>query len=78
MLFNSLGFVFVFLPLALAITYGVGRATQTGAKIALLVLSLIFYSVWKVEQTPLLLFSIGFNFVIGALIQVRAREARTV
>jgi D-alanyl-lipoteichoic acid acyltransferase DltB (MBOAT superfamily) len=76
MLFNSLGFVFVFLPLALAITYSLGRWSQTAAKVALLVLSLVFYAAWRVGQTPLLLFSIGFNFVIGALIQRCARHER--
>src|SRR5580704_9987417 len=69
MLFNSLPFIFAFLPLALLVTYGLGRWRQDAAKLALLLLSLGFYAVWRWQQLPLLLFSIGFNFVLGALIR---------
>ena len=74
MLFNSFIFVFAFLPLSLALTYGVGRWNRTGAKVVLLVLSLGFYAWWSLAQVPLLLGSIGFNFVVGELLQ-RARTA---
>ena len=74
MLFNSFIFVFAFLPLSLALTYGVGRWNRTGAKVVLLALSLGFYAWWSLAQVPLLLWSIGFNFVIGELLH-RARAA---
>jgi alginate O-acetyltransferase complex protein AlgI len=69
MLFNSLPFIFGFLPLALLLTYGLGRWRQDAAKVALLLLSLGFYAFWRWQQLPLLLFSIGFNFILGALIR---------
>ena len=69
MLFNSLPFIFAFLPLALVLTYGFGRWRQDAAKVALLLLSLGFYAVWRWQQLPLLLFSIGFNFIVGGLIR---------
>jgi alginate O-acetyltransferase complex protein AlgI len=74
LLFNSLLFVFGFLPVTLFITYGLGRRHQTAAKIALALLSLAFYAYWRVQQLPLLLFSIGFNFVLGSFI-LRAEKA---
>jgi D-alanyl-lipoteichoic acid acyltransferase DltB (MBOAT superfamily) len=68
-LFNSFEFIFGFLPLVLAATYLLGRFNQPAAKIALLLLSLGFYTWWRPAQLPLLLISIVFNFVVGALIQ---------
>lgn len=74
MLFNSLGFVFVFLPLALGATYALGRWNQTAAKLALTALSLGFYAWWYPPHLPLLVGSILFNYLIGAAI-LRARAA---
>jgi len=75
LLFNSLLFIFGFLPVTLAVTYGLGRRSQTAAKIALTLLSLGFYAYWRIQQLPLLLFSIGFNFTLGVFIQrAQARE----
>lgn len=74
MLFNSFVFIFGFLPLAFIATYALGRFKQVWAKLALALLSLGFYAWWRAEHLPLLLFSIGFNYVVGALIQ-RARAA---
>jgi D-alanyl-lipoteichoic acid acyltransferase DltB (MBOAT superfamily) len=74
LLFNSLLFVFGFLPVTLAVTYCLGRRHQTAAKLALILVSLAFYAYWRVQQLPLLLFSIGFNFVLGSFI-LRAEKA---
>jgi D-alanyl-lipoteichoic acid acyltransferase DltB (MBOAT superfamily) len=68
MQFNSFVFIFGFLPLALTLTFVAGRWNQTAAKFVLLASSLVFYAAWRVEQTALLLFSIGFNFIIGSAI----------
>jgi len=77
MLFNSLPFIFGFLPLALLLTYGLGRWRQDAAKAVLLLLSLGFYAVWRWQQLPLLLFSIGFNFILGSLIRRFEADGRT-
>ncbi|HWE99402.1 MAG TPA: MBOAT family O-acyltransferase [Caulobacteraceae bacterium] len=74
MLFNSIVFVFGFLPLSLLATYVAGRWRPWAAKLVLLILSLAFYAAWRVQQLPLLLFSIGFNYGLGALM-LRARNA---
>jgi D-alanyl-lipoteichoic acid acyltransferase DltB (MBOAT superfamily) len=67
-LFNSFIFVFGFLPVALLLTY-TARYFGRQYAIVLTVLSLIFYAWWRPSQTPILLFSIVFNFVVGRLIQ---------
>lgn len=74
MLFNSFSFLFVFLPIAFIATYALGRWRQDGAKLALTLLSLGFYTWWKPQHLPLLLGSIVFNYVVGGIIQ-RARAA---
>ncbi|MFZ4746168.1 MAG: MBOAT family O-acyltransferase [Sphingomonas sp.] len=74
MLFNSFIFIFGFLPLVLVATYGIGRFSQVGAKLALTLLSLGFYAWWKPVHLPLLLGSIIFNYVMGDRIQ-RAHAA---
>ena len=75
MLFPSLSFFFGFLPLSLLLFYAAGRWRAWAGKLTLLVLSLAFYAAWHVhQQILLLLFSIGFNYVVGAAI-LRARRA---
>jgi D-alanyl-lipoteichoic acid acyltransferase DltB (MBOAT superfamily) len=69
MLFNSFPFIFGFLPLALLLTYGVGRWSRRGAKLVLSLLSLGFYAWWRPIYLPLLLGSILFNYLVGAVIQ---------
>ena len=72
MLFSSYIFLFGFLPIALALTYGVGRFRPL-PKLVLTLLSLGFYAWWRPIHLPLLLGSIIFNYVVGGLIQ-RAYE----
>jgi alginate O-acetyltransferase complex protein AlgI len=70
LLFNSYPFLFVFLPLALILTYAAGRRpTPTLAKLTLALLSLAFYTYWRPIYLWLLLFSIVFNYLVGAKIQ---------
>ena len=75
MLFNSLIFIFGFLPVALVAFYASGR--WLGARAAAIVLSLaslIFYAWFRPRDVPILLFAVAFNYVIGGAIQ-RARAA---
>ncbi len=79
MLFNSYGFIFLFLPVTLAGYFLIGSRVQGRAAIAWLVAaSLFFYGWWNPAFLLLILFSIGFNFTIGTRLarrQDRGQEA---
>lgn len=66
MLFNSYVFLLAFLPTAVLGFYWIGRYSARASLIWLLACSLFFYADWDPVYLPLLLFSIGFNFGIGA------------
>jgi len=66
MLFNSLLFLAIFLPLTLAGYFLLARLRLTGAARGLLTLaSLAFYGAWDWHYLPLLLGSIAFNYLVG-------------
>lgn len=66
MLFNSTVFLFLFLPIVLALSF---MAPQKMKNFVLLVASLIFYAWGGVSMTVIILFSILFNFFIGKAIE---------
>ncbi len=68
MLFSSWQFIFLFLPVSLAVFFLIPPQPAWPRKIWLLVASLFFYGYWKIEYIPLLLFSIGFNYIIAEII----------
>jgi alginate O-acetyltransferase complex protein AlgI len=72
MLFNSLPFVFLFLPLVLAGFFVIGRYSPTGAAAWLTLASLFFYGWWNPLYVGLLLGSVLFNYLVGLHI-VRAQ-----
>ena len=75
MLFNSISFICVFLPLVLVIFFIVGRLHQRLAMAWLGLASVVFYSWLGTQYLPLLLISIMFNYGLGALLgKVQARE----
>lgn len=66
MLFNSIPFIFLFLPVAVAVYFLLHRFEQsTYAKIWLIVASLYFYACFKWIYLPIILASIIVNFFIG-------------
>lgn len=69
MLFNSFGYVFVFLPVT-AVSYALIRRYigSTSSQIWLLLCSLFFYSYSKPSNLVLLLGSIVFNWAVGRLL----------
>src|SRR5690242_9138513 len=69
MLFSSNTFLFGFLPICLIGFYGLGRLNREAAKFFLLGASLVFYGWSNFQYVPLLLASIGFNYLVGARIQ---------
>lgn len=79
MLFNSYEFLFLFLPIAVGGYFFLGNREKTSewANIWLVGLSLFFYSYWDIKYLPLLLLSIGFNYVIsGYIIQYRKEKQK--
>ena len=76
MQFNSYAFILAFLPLTAA-----GYFLLCGSRLAafsqlwMLLASLLFYSVWSPVYLPLMLASIGFNFLLGRGISARAGQS---
>lgn len=67
MLFNSLEFIFLFLPITFFLYFALSRKRLIIAAKAWLVLaSLFFYSWWNVSYLPIILTSIIFNYAAGA------------
>jgi alginate O-acetyltransferase complex protein AlgI len=65
MLFNSYPFIFVFLPMALAGYFWLGRSSNLASVVWLALASLVFYSVSNWQFVGLLLASVAFNYFIG-------------
>ncbi len=66
MLFNSVDFLFIFLPIVFFVYFVLNKARLIDLSKGWLVLSsLFFYSYWKLEYLPIILFSMVFNYSIG-------------
>ena len=69
MLFNSYAFILLFLPITFLVYFGLNKIRLTLASKAWLVFaSIFFYGYWNPVYVPLMLGSITFNYIIGALI----------
>ena len=68
MLFNSYAFIFLFLPIALAGYFWLGRRSNLAPVMWLALASFAFYSVSNWQFTALLAGSIAFNYLIGYLL----------
>lgn len=67
MLFNSIEFLFIFLPITFLIYFGLNKLKLVKMATAWLVIaSLTFYSYWKLEYLPILLISMLFNYSVGS------------
>ena len=72
MLFNSPEFIFLFLPLTLSIFFYMGgRGYRRVASVWLVAASLVFYGWWNRAYLGLLIFSILFNYWVGAALSQR-------
>ncbi len=70
MLFNSYIFIFVFLPITLIVFFSLTKLRLiTAATAWLLTASFIFYGYWNIAYLPLMLISIGVNYLIGTSIE---------
>jgi alginate O-acetyltransferase complex protein AlgI len=65
MLFNSFGFLFLFLPVTAAIFFLLARRSHQLAAIWLALASVFFYGWWDYRYVPLLLASICSNYCLG-------------
>ncbi|MES2099802.1 MAG: MBOAT family O-acyltransferase [Pseudomonadota bacterium] len=65
MLFNSPEFIFVFLPATLLGFFLAARRSASAALAWLSAASVVFYGWWNIGWVPVMLASIGFNFLAG-------------
>ena len=78
MLFNSLGFIFIFLPIVLLGYQAAGYLGRRAVITWLAIMSLVFYAEWRREFLVLLVGSILFNFGCSrvlALLKARGEAA---
>jgi D-alanyl-lipoteichoic acid acyltransferase DltB (MBOAT superfamily) len=73
MLFNSYSFIFLFLPVTLALFHALRRFSWMAALTAVSALSLVFYALWDPRYLALLLPSLIVNYWLG---EVLARTRR--
>ena len=64
MLFNSTYYLLFFLPLVFIFYFLLRRFTDSDGKIILILSGLLFYGWWNINYTPLIIFSILFNYFI--------------
>jgi alginate O-acetyltransferase complex protein AlgI len=76
MLFTSGQFLFVFLPIVVAVFFLTAKLTGSRLAASWLVLaSVYFYGFWRPEYVALLLLSIAFNYLFGSLLQSSPAES---
>lgn len=66
--FNSLGFVYGFLPIGVTLMHFVHRTMPTRANIVLILLSMVFMALDSTNALLLLLSSAAINYAVGSLI----------
>ncbi|RZA08596.1 MAG: MBOAT family protein [Proteobacteria bacterium] len=75
MLFSSLEFIFLFLPITLVAYFWAGRRGRRAPLAVLLLASLVFYAYWRLEYLALLLASLAVNYWLGERIRHAERGA---
>lgn len=76
MLFNSLPFIFFYLPVVLGVFFLLARSSRSGAAAWLALASLFFYGWWNPKFVSLLLASICFNYTAGWVVARAATRQR--
>ncbi len=70
MLFNSLEFLFIFLPIVFIVYFLLSKTKLIKySNLWLLIASLYFYAYYKIEYLPIIISSILFNYTMGFFIQ---------
>jgi alginate O-acetyltransferase complex protein AlgI len=75
-LFNSHGFLFVFLPFALAGFFGLGVVSRTAALRWIIFVSLVFYALWRPLNVVIIAPSILVNFLVARVLQRLAADEK--
>ena len=76
MLFNSVSFIFLYLPVVFVGAFWIGRHSPRMAVLWLALASIVFYAVWNVLYVGLLLASVVVNYGAGCIIGFkRAQDA---
>jgi alginate O-acetyltransferase complex protein AlgI len=78
MLFNTYGFIWVFLPVTLVGFFAIARGSRMVAAAWLGLASLVFYSWWDVRFTALLIGSVALNYAGGRLLIARSGRGDAV
>ncbi|TVM17296.1 MBOAT family protein [Oceanidesulfovibrio indonesiensis] len=78
MLFNSLEYIFLFLPIVIAGYFIIGSWSHSSKaqNLWLVSASFFFYSYWKIEYLPLLLLSITINYLVSQRILAKGERSR--
>ena len=69
MLFNSYEFIFVFLPIVVAVFFALGRASRAWAMRWVIAASLFFYGWWRPLNLLIIAPSVLINFVLARVLQ---------
>ena len=69
MLFHSPIFLFIFLPIVLALYYCAGKYSKSAYQYVLIVAGIFFYAWWNIYLTPLIIASIVCNYFFARLIR---------
>jgi alginate O-acetyltransferase complex protein AlgI len=69
MLFNSYEFVFLFLPVVVAVFFALGRVSRAWALRWVIVASLLFYGLWRPVNVLIIAPSVLINFVLARALQ---------
>ena len=78
MVFSSFHFLFYFLPALLLLYFLLPKQLRAGRNLLLLAFSLFFYAYGGVRFLPLMLASIGINYVFGLLCAPGARGRKAM
>jgi alginate O-acetyltransferase complex protein AlgI len=76
MLFNSYEFIFVFLPVAVAVFFALGNASRQWALRWVIAVSLFFYGWWRPLNILIIAPSVLINFLLSRLLQRLNKQGR--
>jgi len=67
-IFSSIPFIFVFLPVSLAGFWILANFSQKFSSLWLIAASIFFYGYWRLTFVPMLVGSIAFNYIVGVML----------
>ena len=76
MIFSSPHYIFIFLPIVFFGYFFLCKINKQYAALFLILSSLFFYSYWKLEFLPIIIFSILFNYYISVLIFKKSHSSK--